>query len=275
MSNKLFNGSRDAIRIVPVYTPKLPVKIRELKNKKKDAGFFTAATRKVTRPKLVYNGGPILQNVEVFTIFWGANWASSYVYLKLAEDINDFFTVILKSALIDQLGEYNTQNPLYSIGYGTLQGTNTISETIPSGGTTISDETIQQTLNKWISSNVVPPVTPNRLYFIYLDNNVKVTLGGSASCTSFCGYHNNVGPAYYAVMPFPGCDGCLGGLSVLDALTATSSHELCEAITDAVPGSGWYDTNHGEIGDICAWKFKKIGIYNVQQEWSNAIGGCV
>jgi len=64
-------------------------------------------------------------------------------------------------------------------------------------------------------------------------------MGGSSSCTNFCGYHNNIGQVYYAVMPFPGCSGCLGGLSVIDALTGTSSHELCEAITDPVQGKGY------------------------------------
>src|SRR5207302_9519594 len=34
---------------------------------------------------------------------------------------------------------------------------------------------------------------------------------------------------------------------------STTSHELCEAITDPVPGEGWYDDTNGEIGDICAW----------------------
>ena len=69
--------------------------------------------------------------------------------------------------------------------------------------------------------------------------------------------------------------GCLGGLSVMDALTGTSSHELCEAITDPVPGTGWYDQTNGEIGDICAWKFKTLAGYNVQLEWSNKDGKCV
>jgi hypothetical protein len=40
--------------------------------------------------------------------------------------------------------------------------------------------------------------------------------------------------------------------------TGTSSHELCEAITDAVPGTGWYEDTNGEIGDICAWNFKTV-----------------
>jgi hypothetical protein len=35
----------------------------------------------------------------------------------------------------------------------------------------------------------------------------------------------------------------MGGMTNLEALTTTSSHELCEAITDPVPGQGWYDLN--------------------------------
>ena len=80
---------------------------------------------------------------------------------------------------------------------------------------------------------------------------------------------------FYAAMPYPSCNGCLGGMSDFDALTGTSSHELCEAITDAVPGSGWYDNTHGEIGDICAWQFKQVGGYTVQLEWSNKAQACV
>src|SRR5579875_877003 len=78
----------------------------------------------------------------------------------------------------------------------------------------------------------------------------------------------------FAEMPYPGCSPCTGGLAVFDALTATSSHELCEAITDPVPGEGWYDDNNGEIGDICAWKTKQLGGYTVQLEWSNQAQAC-
>jgi hypothetical protein len=102
-----------------------------------------------------------------------------------------------------------------------------------------------------------------------------VVQGGSRSCQAFCGYHDTFGNGtYYAVMPFPNCAGCLGGLTNLDALTSTSSHELCEAITDPVPGQGWYDDTHGEIGDICAWQTKKLGNYTVQLEWSNKDASC-
>ena len=76
-------------------------------------------------------------------------------------------------------------------------------------------------------------------------------------------------------MPYPGCAGCAGGLALLDALTTTTSHELCEAITDPVPGAGWYDEANGEIGDICAWQTRRLGAYSVQLEWSNAQQACI
>jgi hypothetical protein len=114
------------------------------------------------------------------------------------------------------------------------------------------------------------------LYFVYVPPNVQVVMGGSASCQAFCGYHDAIGSSlFYAVMPYPGCTGCIGGLAPFDALTSTSSHELCEAVTDPIPGQGWYDDANGEIGDICAWRTKKVGVYTVQLEWSNNRNACV
>ena len=64
-------------------------------------------------------------------------------------------------------------------------------------------------------------------------------------------------------------------LALLPALTSTSSHELSEAITDPIPGQGWYDDNNGEIGDICAWKTKQLGSFTIQLEWSNSANNCI
>jgi hypothetical protein len=114
------------------------------------------------------------------------------------------------------------------------------------------------------------------LYFVFLPPGTQVDQGGSKSCHAFCGYHDATSDhTFYAVLPYPGCTGCEGGLAVPDALTSTSSHELCEAITDPVPGTGWYDDANGEIGDICAWKTKTLGSYTVQLEWSNSADACV
>ena len=224
------------------------------------------------QPHLTYRNGPLLTNVEVFTIFWGTAWqdpASS----PLIQQLNDFFDFILTSELLDQLAEYNV--PGNTIGHGLLTGTKNLTDSEP--GKTVQDSAIQLMLQSGISNGNLPAANANSLYFVYLPPGTQVKQSTAASCKDFCGYHDATpdGSLFYAVMPFPGCDGCLGGLAQFDALTSTSSHELCEAITDPIPGQGWYDDNNGEIGDICAWQTRQLGQYTVQLEWSNDAAACL
>lgn len=219
---------------------------------------------------LTYRGGPLLTAVEVFTIFWGAAWQQSTNSAAMNQ-MNQFFDYILTSPLMDQLSEYSVSGK--TIGHGSRIGTTVI--TSPAPGATVPDSAIQSMIQQEINGGTLPAANANTLYFVFLPDGVTVEQGGSASCQAFCGYHDSFGNnIYYAVMPYPGCSGCTGGLAVLDALTSTSSHELCEAITDPIPGEGWYDDTNGEIGDICAWKTKQLGGYTVQLEWSNQAGAC-
>ena len=140
----------------------------------------------------------------------------------------------------------------------------------------MQDSAIQSLLQSEIASGTLPAANANSLYFVFLPPGTTVKQSGAASCKDFCGYHDATSAGtYYAVMPFPGCTGCLGGIAQFEALTSTTSHELCEAITDPVPGQGWYDDNNGEIGDICAWKTRRLGNYTVQLEWSNSAAACI
>src|SRR6202140_3095041 len=230
----------DPIRIVPLHLPS------ELY--RPSAGIAAAPAAQLT-----YRQGPLLVSVKVFTIFWGQAWQTS-PNSDLANQINQFFNFVVSSPLMDQLAEYSV--PGQTIGYGSFIGTATITQ--PALSHSVTDAAIQQMLQQQINSNSsVPKPDANTLYFVYLPPGTAVVQGGSRSCQAFCGYHDSFGSGiYYAVMPFPNCAGCLGGMNNLDALTSTSSHELCEAITDPVPGQGWYDDTHGEIGDICAWQTK-------------------
>ena len=245
-------GLHDPIRIVPLHLP--------------------SAIAAPAAVQLTYRDGPLLPAVGVFTIFWGRAWTQA-PQAAMVGQVNQFFDVILTSALIDQLAEYSV--PQYSIKHGARSGTITI--TTPALHTSVTDTAIQQMLQQQIAAKKgVPTPTANTLYFVYLPPGVRVVMGGSASCQAFCGYHNAIGTkTFYAVMPYPGCAGCTGGLATFDALTSTSSHELCEAITDPIPGQGWYDDTNGEIGDICAWQTKKVGDYTVQLEWSNQANLCL
>jgi hypothetical protein len=222
----------------------------------------------LAQPQLTYRGGPLLSEVQVFVFFWGDTWQQD----GLVQQINSFFDAVLTSEMMDQLAEYSV--PGKSISHGTRTGSIELTTAPPSN---VSDGDIKQLIQQEISSDpAVPQPTTSSLYFVYLPPGVTVGLNGGASCRNFCGYHSDIdGQVFYAVMPYPDCSGCAGGLSVIDALTATSSHELCEAITDPIPGQGWYDDQNGEIGDICAWQTKKLGGYAVQLEWSNTAGRCV
>jgi hypothetical protein len=244
------------IKIVPIHEP--------------------AVTRApASAPQLVYNDGPLLTAVKVFTVFWGSAWQQPPLSAT-AQGLNAFFNYILTSPLMDQLAEYST--PQQRIGYGSHVGTITLTTSDPAA--TLADSDIQQMLTDQIAANsAFPQPDANALYFVYLPGGVVVQQGGSSSCQAFCGYHDafsaQSGQIYYGVIPYPDCSGCSVNLAVLDALTEVSSHELSEAITDPVPGQGWYDQNNGEIGDICAWQTKQVGNYLVQKEWSNNANACV
>jgi hypothetical protein len=249
----------DPIRIVPLRVPH-------------DLLRPTVDGEAAVAPQLTYRNGPLMTSVQVFTIFWGSAWTKD-PQKPLVAQVNQFFDSILGSALIDQLTEYNVTGK--TIKHGKRTGTRTVTAMQPASST--SDAAIQRFLQQQISANAkVPRPGANTLYFLFLPPGVRVVQGGAASCQAFCGYHNATSSGiFYAVMPYPGCTGCRGDLTVFDALTSTSSHELCEAITDPIPGAGWYDDANGEIGDICAWQTKKVGAYTVQLEWSNRTVTCV
>jgi hypothetical protein len=252
--NTPHHAGKGPIRIVPLHKPE------------------TQAGAPATAPKLTYRDGPLLTSVEVFTIFWGAGWQQQPAAGILTQ-MNQFFDFVLTSSLMDQLTEYNV--PGKTIGHGKRIGTITITSHAPPAS--LTDQAIQDFVQQHISANAAfPQPSGNTLYFVFLPSGITVVQGGDSSCQQFCGYHDAIGSKiFYAVMPFPGCAGCLGGASQIDALTSTSSHELCESITDPIPGQGWYDDANGEIGDICAWKTKRLGNYTVQLEWSNRANQCL
>jgi hypothetical protein len=232
----------------------------------------------VSGAKLTYGGGPLLTAVEVFTVFWGQAW-QDVGNVALVGGLNNFYTTILSSPMIDRLAEYSV--PGAAIGHGRLIGTTTVAD-VPIGAR-VSENNVVAMLRKKITAGTLPENGANTLYCVYLPSGVVATLGSDSSCgaaggSGFCGYHDATADGlYYAIMAYPDCAGCKAGgsgLSVLESLTEVSSHELCEAITDPVPGKGWYDGANGEIGDICNWQYHTIDGYTVQVEWSNQRNVC-
>ena len=80
----------------------------------------------------------------------------------------------------------------------------------------------------------------NTIYMTYFPPGMTIDLLGSLSCQVFCGYHHSYssavyGTIYYGVHPDLGGNCALGcGVSStrFEDLTAVTSHELSEVVTD-------------------------------------------
>src|SRR6266436_2862184 len=79
-------------------------------------------------PRLTYRGWPLLTAVEVFTVFWGAEWQQA-PQRAVVTNLNLFFYFIRTSALMDQLGEHNV--PGKTIGHGRRTGSVTLTSPAP------------------------------------------------------------------------------------------------------------------------------------------------
>jgi hypothetical protein len=237
--------------------------------------------------QLIYRGGPLITQIVGYGIYWGSAWSApapggSGGQAVTRQALDGYLNDLLASAYIDLLAEYSVQG--MTISRGMYLGSSVIG---PDPGPQVSDADIQAQIQQRMADGTIPGWDANTLYVVFLPSGTTVQQGGAASCQVFCGYHDavldpttNAPLAYYAVLPYPDCGGCAQAvdgtpLAPFDALTTVASHEVAEAITDPVPGTGWYDDQNGEIGDICAWQLATVDGYTVQQEWSNAASTCV
>ena len=249
---------------------------------------------------LKYYGGRVISNVQVVAVFWGPN-----VNAEVTSKIGGFYQAIVASPFIDWLLEYDTTGHTpgtsQTIGRGSFAGSFTITPSL--GTTTLTDANIQSELAAQIQAGHLPAPTTdaagnvNTVYMIAFPPSVSISNAGANSCVSggFCAYHGTgtVGGKnlYYGVQmdvaTGPCASGCGTNSLAFDNATAFHSHELVEAITDAEIGltmtvgapMAWYDSVHGEIGDICATgtsaEYATVDGYVVQTEWSNSLNACI
>jgi hypothetical protein len=207
-------------------------------------------------PTVSYFGGNLLPHVEAQPVFYGSGWSGNTAPATL----NNFLTDVTGGAYMDALTR---------AGYGVGRGTATAGafDTTPlAANSVITDSSIQARLQADVSSGLVASPDANRLYVVYVQPNIAVNLGFGQGTTQqgILGYHGafaghdaagNAAVIRYAVVAYPG--GTVGngslGTSAIDQLTAVTSHELAEAVTDPDVNFGrlgWYDRFRGEIGDI-------------------------
>ncbi len=212
-------------------------------------------------PAVTYFGGNLLAHVEAQAVYLGNAWSASPANTALAATQDNFLKDVTGGAYLDALTRAG-----YGVGRGTAAA-GAVDNTALSPGSIISDGAIRARLQADITSGLVQAPDANRLYVVYVQPNVAVNLGGATTQQGILGYHTafaghdaagNPVAIRYAVVAFPG--GSVGnsslGTTAPDQLTAVTSHELAEAVTDPdinFGRLGWFDSARGEeIGDITA-----------------------
>jgi len=225
---------------------------------------------------LIDHGGRILPSSGTYAIFWGD---PSAFPSDAQTGLQALFADLNGTSFLGIAGQY-----LRGASIGTSFHTHyEDASTPPSRGPSVS--AIVAEACKIIDTNGLT-ADPSAVYFVYTSNFPRV---------SYCAWHGygacNGVVIQVAYMPnttnVAGCDpfgvtnlGCNGASEGLVSLANVTSHELMEAITDA-DISAWYDSSGQEIGDKCAWRFSSCVTlaggtsWQLQEEWSNAAGGCV
>jgi hypothetical protein len=259
---------------------------------------------------LNYYGGRVVSNVQVVQVLYGAGSYIPQITSTASPSIATFYQGVLNSPYVDWLTEYNTTGlgpptSNQTIGHGSFSQQVMITPSAANNGATIDDTNIQAELGAQIQAGTLPAPTQdaagnnNTYYAVFFPHGKKITMQGNASCVQFCAYHGTIanaggkGEIYYGIHPDfqtgSGCEsGCGAAPTSFGNTTQVASHELVETITDAevglagsfAPPLAWYDTNYGEIGDICNDVHGTIVgsdmvTYDVQKEFSNLAQDCI
>jgi hypothetical protein len=213
-------------------------------------------------PTVSFLGGNVLPHVQAQALFLGSAFASAPASAETPA-LNGFLRDVTSGPYMQALASAG-----YNVGPGSAVS-GTIDPASLAVGSTISDAFIRARLQADVGSGLLQAPNANTLYIVYVQPNVAVNLGAGQGTTQqgILGYHTafvgaNGAPIRYAVVVNPG--GAAGNsvlpeaATAIDQLTAVTTHELAEAVTDPDVNSnvnngrlGWVDLQRGEeIGDI-------------------------
>ena len=236
----------------------------------------------------IYNGGPVINNPQVFACFVG-DWSSTANQNRAAR-LGQFLTDLMSSTYMNILSQY---------GCGS-SGTLVNSVFISSSDHDLSATDIQNILQNAINGSTIPePTTPNNFYILFLDDATAVndTAAGATMCESSgndaFGFHDSFittagNACIFGVIPGL-TDSCLTNSCAHDSTcslklaetqeqrqTQVTSHEFSEAISNPRVGTSneaWSRPgNPHENGDICNGEQGTITVgsntWTVQQMYS-------
>lgn len=237
-----------------------------------------------------FHGGSVLLNVEATPIFYGSGWTSDGNRQDDAAYMTSFLGDVVNSPYMDMLGNAGYSDAAGNpIGRGSADPATFIPDTLDTTQT-LTDATIQSTLQGWINNNgqfagLQPDA--NRLYVIYVEPGVVVADASGNSSGNGTGnllaYHGSFAGQdafksginiHYVVVPYAdgAVNNALSWLSTRDSMTSSTSHELAEAVTDpdvsldangTWHGSGWHDGPTG--GTVLGNEIGEAGLTANQQ----------
>lgn len=251
------------------------------------------ATRSANHPavqpdiQLAYGNGPVLTAPKMYLIFWGFKSAGD------ASKVKPLLKLYAKS--IGGSGHNNIYTQYYQIVKG-------VKTSIGNPG--------NQFGGAWADNTTPVPTNPTDAqvaqeallgvkHFGYNASGsyVVATPHGHSSQgfgTQWCAYHSaaqyNGQLVSYTNLPYMPDAGQNCGANFIsppsdesgtdEGVTIVEGHEYGESVTDPNPPSGWYNSQQGEIGDICAWQNilnDPFGTYSwtSQPMFSNKTSSCV
>jgi hypothetical protein len=225
---------------------------------------------------LVDGGGKILPGSKTYAIFWGTP-------SQFPSDEETALPILLAgfggSNYLGIAGQYMRGAAIDSTFVTSLVDTSAPPKHQPATSTIVAE------VASVLAANGLTP-DASAIYFVFTSND---------PVQSYCAWHS-AGPigattVQVAYMPntagMAGCDpvglyvGANHYSSGTQSIADSAAHEFMEAVTDAVPTSAWADKNGAEIADKCNFTYNgTVTLHNhstwkIQQEWSNAAGGCV
>ncbi len=272
---------------VPPHTQKKKVVLGNLRRNAGNRGGGTA-TGPGTYANLLYQGGPVVYNPQLYTIFLG-DWSGTDKQTRLT-NLNQFVTDFLNSSYMNILAQYGNT--------GTT-GNFIQSVQIADSSTSLTDGDLQTVIQTAINNSQLPEPVANSsiVYIFFLDDSMVVTSESLCETNGAFGYHNSFtttanNGAYYAVV-LGLTDACVttvcsnipvgyycsidkSNTTQLQRQTQVASHELSEMFSDPLVGNGlaWNDNDFsdGEIGDLCNGQVGTItvgtNVWNVQLMYS-------
>jgi hypothetical protein len=212
-------------------------------------------------PTVSFFGGNVLPQVQAQALYLGSAFSSTPAN-SVTAPADAFLKDVTGGPYMQALARAG-----YNVGPGSAVA-GAVDNVPLAAGSTIPDALIRSRLQADVNSGLLQAPNANTLYVVYVQPNVAVDLGSGQGTTQqgILGYHTafvGAGGAAirYAVVVTPG--GAAGNsvlpeaTTAFDQLTAVTSHELAEAVTDPDVNSivnsgrlGWFDPQRGEIGDI-------------------------